>query len=166
MNELFLKPLHAYIKNLCVKHKQLLHSDNARVVFIPFQSGKAPAAIKTNASMYFVAVDYITGAATGDVDSNRLKQEVALLFLKRTAPPGGNPSGAIEDAQEAALLVMLDFYARMKNDFEEDCALKGLLPEQMTYEPIEGPVWENHYGWVMTIPMHITAPIYDETKWN
>jgi hypothetical protein len=167
MAELYIEPLQDYYTNLCVKHKLLNHNDDTNVVFIRFQSNQDLSAIRTNASEYFVIFDNLAGQAIGEAQSNQLQQRITLAFLKR-AVTGDDAFQAIETAQQLAMNIMFDFYGRMMHDQDsDDCGpLRYLLSEQMSYDPIDGPVEEDHYGWLMTIPMNVTLPAYDANKWN
>lgn len=168
MSALYLKPTQDYFKNYCKQHVLLQHDDEENVVFIRFQTLEELGSIKNNASGYFVMVDNITGRAAGDPDDSRLRQELTILFLKRVEPADGDPYGKIEKAQQEAFDILFDFFARLKHDFEEDnCGpLKYLKPEQMSFDPVEAPVQEDHYGWLMTIPYDVNAPAYNPDKWN
>lgn len=168
MSTLYLKPTQDHFKKYCVEHITLQHNDADNVVFIRFQTEQELGSIKNNAAGYFVMVDNITGRAAGDADENKLRQELTLLFLKRVEPANGDPYGKIEKALQDAFDIMFDFYARLKNDAEENnCGpLKYLKPEQMNFEPADGPVQECHYGWIMTIPYDVNAPGYNPAKWN
>lgn len=168
MNELYIKPLQTYLRNLCIEHVLLMHVDDSNEVFVRLQTHEDVMSIPYNASNYFVIVDNLIGRAIGEFDDNRIRQELTMLFLKRALTNNGEPYDNIETAQQEALEVMFDFYSRMKQDYyEDDCGpLKNLLPEQMSFEPVEGPVEEYHYGWLMTIPFDLNLPGYDASKWN
>lgn len=168
MAELYIKPLQDYFKSLCIKHKLLLHVDATNVVFIRFQTEQDLAALRTNASSYFVIFDNIVGQAVGDPQSNQLQERVTLLFLKRSAAGNDQPFDAVEIAQQLAMDIMFDFYGRMMHDqLADDCGpLRNLIAEQMSFEPVDGPVEEYHYGWLMTIPLNVMLPAYDANKWN
>ncbi len=168
MAELYIQPLQEYGKSLCEKHKLLLHVDGVNVVFIRFQTWEDIAAISTVAADYMVIFDNLAGQAVGDPQSNQLQQRVTWLFLKRAAPADGAPFDVIEDAQQKAMDIMFDFYVRMMHDqATDDCGpLRFLIPEQMSFDAVDGPVEDNYYGWLMTIPLNVSLPAYDANKWN
>jgi len=168
MSELYIKPLQDYFRQLCIEHVTLLHDDNDNVVFIRMQTIQDIASLRNNASKYFILLDNFTGKVKGSFEQNMLRQEITLLFLKAAENSNGNPYGVIETAQQKAMEIMFDFYERMKYDYEtDDCGpLQYLDATQMIFEPIDGPVDENHYGWLMTIPMDVNLPAYDANKWN
>jgi len=168
MSELYIKPAQDYIKQLCTEHVDVLHDDDTNVAFIRLYTAQDLAAIRNNACNFFVVVDNFIGRVKGSYEENKLRQELTLLFLKKVSKTPGDPFGAIEDAQEKALEVMFDFYERMKYDYEtDDCGpLKYLDSTQMVFEPVPGPVEEEHYGWLMTIPFDVKLPAYDAAKWN
>lgn len=168
MSELYLKPFQNYLKQLCVEHVAVSHDDATNVAFIRLQTAQDIGSIRNNAAGIFIIIDSFIGRVKGSFEENRLREEISILFLKRTAPANGDPFGIIEDAQEAALEILLDFYARFKQDFDDDdCGpLKGLDATQMTFDIVDGPVEEMHYGWLLTIPLDVKLPVYNGAKWN
>ncbi len=168
MSNLLFIPFQAYIKDLCIKHKQVLHNDVSNIAFVRMQSHDDLSAIKSIASGMLVIMSTFTGRAIGAPDDNMLQQHASLIFLNRQPTGTGDPAGEIEDAQELAMGVMFDFYARMKKDqADDDCGImQYLISEQMIFSPVDGPVLEDHYGWEMIIPFSTDAPAYDGNKWN
>lgn len=168
MAELYITPLQDYYTSLCINHKLLNHNDTTNRVFIRFQTIEDISALRSNASSFFVIFDSMAGQAIGDIGASKIRQRITLLFLKRAAPPAGQPALVIENALQAAMDIMFDFYGRMINDMlTDDCGpLRYLVPEEMTFDAVDGPVEEQHYGWLMTIPLNVNLPAYDATKWK
>jgi len=168
MSELYLKPFQDYVKQLCIEHVAVLHDDATNVAFIRVQTAEDLGSLRNTAAGTFIIIDSFIGRAKGAFEENRLREEIGILFLKRAATAAGDPFGVIETAQEDALELLLDFYARMKQDLDDDdCGpLKGLDATQMTFDLVDGPVQEYHYGWLLTIPLDVKMPAYDGDKWN
>lgn len=156
-----------YIKQLAQLHKDVLHSDTSNRAFIRMFSHDDINTITSIASKYVISLSYFTGRATGDVESDMLRQEASLQFLRR-ADESGDPGINVQVAMNAAMTLMFDFYARIKKDFaDDDCGvLKYLQPEQMTFQPVDDVQIEAHYGWEMTLPFGSAAPAYNADKWN
>jgi hypothetical protein len=168
MAEYYFKEFEDYLKNLCVLHKEVLHNDTSNRAFIRFQSGEDVESIPNNAGSVLVIIDNFTGRAIGSLDEARLQQQVSLLFLVNVSTTAGNPYAAVEGALQKAMGILFDFYARMALDMQnDDCGpLRFLMPEKMTFNPVDGPVLENHYGWQMDLPFNLNAPAYNAGKWN
>lgn len=169
MSELYFKPFEDYIKTLCIQHKKILHQDGVLTGFIRMQSHEDIQSIPQNAGTSLVAIESIIGRAVGDFEENRIRQTVTLFFLQATVPDNsGEPYTMIEVALSESYIIMLDFLARIKNDYiEDDCsALQGIIPQLVLFQPIDGPVLERHFGWSLNLPFDITAPAYDATQWN
>ena len=168
MSNLLFIPFQAYIKNLCIINKNVLHNDGNNVAFVRMQSGDDLNKITSNASSTLVIVSTFTGRAIGSTEDGRLQQMATLTFLNKPTVNTGNPSDEIETAQQLAMEVMFEFYARMIQDQRtDDCGiLQYLVANQMIFTPVEGPVIEDHYGWEMTLPFGGDVPEYDATKWN
>lgn len=168
MAEYYFKEFEDYVRNLCIKHKELLHDDETRRAFIRFQSEEDVNSIPNNGGSPLVIIDNFTGRAIGSIEEAKLQQNVSLLFLANVANTAGNPYSAVQAALQKAMSIMFDFYARMTHDMEEDdCGpLRFLMPEMMNFFPIDGPILENHYGWQMDLPFKLNAPAYQANKWN
>lgn len=167
MPEYYFKEFEDYARDLCIKNKQVLHDDQTNRAFIRFQSEEDIESIPNNAGNVLVIVDNFTGHATGTADDSLLQQNISLLFLVKCSLDS-NRYNAIQACQAKAIGILFDFYAKMKNDMvEDDCGpLRGLVPEQMTFAPVDGPLLEDHFGWQLTLPFNVNAPSYDPNKWN
>ena len=168
MAEYYFKEFEDYLKFLCINHKEVLHDDITNRAFIRFQSEEDVESIPNNAGKVLVIIDNFTGRAIGTLDEARLQQQVSLIFLVNVSSTTGNPYADIEAALQKAIGILFDFYTRMAHDMQiDDCGpLRFLVPEQMTFNPVDGPVLENHYGWQMDLPFNLNAPAYNATKWN
>lgn len=168
MSGLLFTDFQAYAKQLSIKNKDVLHDDINNVAFIKLFSRDELNKITTSGSTMLVVVTMFTGKAIGSPDQSQLMQHASLMFLKRVSPNSGDPSSDIETAQQIAMEVMFQYYAKMKKDQrDDDCGvLQYLVSDQMIFTPVEGPVIEDHYGWEMIIPFGADAPGYDGTKWN
>lgn len=168
MSELLFIPFSDYIRDLCTRHKDVLHSDTTRVAYAHIQTRNELEKITTTAGRMAVIFSNYVGRAVGEFDDSRMNQTASLLFLYRPLGATGDPAGEVKGAQQLAGDVMLQFYMRMKKDFEDDdCGiLKWVKFEQMHFELVDGPVLEEHYGWEMSIPFDARFPAYDATKWN
>lgn len=168
MSDLLFIPFQNYIKSLCVLHTDILHVDHVKTGFVRMQSGQDLQSIPQNASAMIVVVSNFIGRAIGENDTQRLRQNASILFLKNANANTGDPYQEIQDAQDKAMQVMFDFLSRMVFDFDQDdCGpLKYARTELMTFQPVDGPVLEAHYGWEMTIPFDAFAPAYNPVKWT
>lgn len=168
MSDLLFVPFQEYVQSLCELHTEILHVDGTRTGFVKMQSDQDIQSIPQDAGSMIVVVSNFIGRAIGDYDTHKLRQNASLMFLKRTASNTGAPYQEVQDAQDAAMAVMFDFYSRMKFDYDQDdCGpLKYIRTELMTFTPVDGPVLEEHYGWEMTIPFDAYAPSYNPVKWT
>jgi hypothetical protein len=168
MSELLFIPFSDYIKDLCTRHKDVLHVDGINAAYSHIQTGDELQTISSIAGRMVVIFSSYVGRAVGEFDDSRMNQNASLLFLYRPVGGSGNPAGEVKTAQQIAGDVMLQFYMRMKKDFEDDdCGiLKWVRFEQMNFEILDGPVLEAHYGWEMSIPFDARFPAYDPAKWN
>lgn len=169
MSELLFKPFADYIKLLATQHKKLLHVDGVNTAFIRMQSEEDIQSIPQQGGKTLVAIESIVGRAVGDFEENRIRQTVTLFFLQVTQPGNsGDQYEEIETALNETYLIMLDFLARIKEDYiDDDCSpLQGIIPQLVLFTPIDGPVLEAHYGWRLDLPFDITAPVYDASQWN
>lgn len=157
----------ALIKTYCIQHINIMHDDETNVCFSRFKTQQHLYNLTTNGGNVQVVVFDFIGRANGDVDSGRLNEQALIQFMVRA-----NSSDEVYDrahnAEVAALNLLFDFYARLKYDRKADsCSwLRGFDLELMTFEALEAPMLEEHYGWSMTIPFHEYAPAYDAAKWN
>src|SRR5580698_10364739 len=116
MSTLLLQDFQAYVKNLCINNKNVLHDDTSNIAFVRLQSQDDLNRITSNASGMLVVISTFVGRAIGEADNDRIRQEATLSFLKRVGPNSGNTSDDVEAAQEFAMEVMFQFLARMKQD--------------------------------------------------
>lgn len=157
-----------YIKTLCEAHADVAHSDGSNDSFVRFQSEDDVLQLPQHGGGMIVIITNFMGRAIGEESDFMMRQNATLFFLKCIAAGSGDRARAIEQAQSDALDVMFDFYSRMYNDRQsDDCGpLRYLRPELMTWQPIAGPVLENHFGWEMTIPFDVSFPVFNPKKWN
>jgi hypothetical protein len=155
------------IKQYCQQHADILHDDDTNCCFVRFKTQQHLFNISTNAGPVQVIVFDFIGRANGDIDSGRLNEQSLIQFLVQ-ADQNDDPYDRVDIAEKKALNLLFDFYARLKYDQRADsCSwLKNFDLELMTFEALEAPMLENHYGWSMTLPFHEYAPAYNADKWN
>lgn len=154
-----------YIQLLAVQHKEVNHVDGENTGFTRFQSEEDLLSIPHTAGNIIVGIGNFTGRAVGAAGEGKLQPVADLIFIVHAGPAmvGIN----VQQALSKAFRIMIEFYSRMVYDFEnDDCGpLRGLIPESMTFQPIEGAVLDSYYGWEMSIPFKIRTPDYDPAKW-
>lgn len=168
MAELQFKAFQNLIKQYCVEHVDVQHSLDGLVSFVRMESDEDVNGIAQNGGKVIVVVDDFSGRTIGGPEDRRYVQSSTLIFLGYADTNNGDRPQAIEDAQHIAEQVMLQFEARMWEEYlEDDCgAMKDMLWELTSYEPIDGPMLQNHYGWAMTINFKAYKPGFDAAKWN
>lgn len=169
MANLNFKAFQDAIKQYCIDHVDVQHTVEAHVGFVRMESMDEINSITKNqmTDKVIVVVDDFAGRTIGTPDDRQYIQTARLIFLGYALTGTGDNPQEIENAQRKAEEVMLQFEARMWNDYlEDDCGtFKNMMWELTAYDPI-GPDIQNHYGWILTINFKNFKPAYDPSKWS
>jgi hypothetical protein len=154
-----------YIALLAVRHKKLLHSNTNRAFFRHSEE-------ITKSAPVLVKIQSFVGSVKNE---NVLVFSSDILFLCHVPSITTGMSEKIEDAQEKAYVIMMDFWSRIYKETEDresidendepTCAfIEDLLTPSFTL--LDAPTEQNMFGWQMTLRFSIDAPDYNENNWN
>ncbi len=153
-----------YITSLSVVHKKVLHTIGGRKSFFRMDGEEDTAAISTDATSPMVAIAGFSGQVQ---QQTRLVYRARILFLSHV-PESATESMAdeIEEAQNEAFEVMMDFWSRIVWEYEngDKCAFMNELLNP-SFEPV-GPINQWEYGWAMDIYFSVDSPDYNPANWN
>lgn len=159
-----------FIKQLCTQHKDLMHDDQANVVFVALHSHDDLNQVQNHgAASIVVMARYYGRPFGGNPDELQIKNFVQIRFACYAQPdPGQNFSDTITGALDKSFSIMMDFIARMSKEMhDDDCGpLRGLELENANWAEIpEQPYLLGHFGWDLTVPFNNDFPGYDASKW-
>lgn len=169
MANLRFKAFQNLIKQYCIDHVDVQHTVDGQISFVRMESRDDVNGIAQNGGKkVIVTMEDFSGRTIGAADDRQYVQSATMFFLGYADSNTGDLPGSIENAQHLAEEVMLQFEARMWAEYQaDDCGpMKDMLWELTSYEPLDGPMLEHHYGWAMTINFKARKPVYDQTKWN
>lgn len=161
---MFIKEVSDYYTLLSEQHVDVKHGSTNRA-FCRFQDQEQFNQLRSNAAKNIVLVRNFSGRADGDYDEHLALNTIVLCFSSYAK---NLTSAGIVTASEKAFEILLDFWVRMRQDFEEDnCVwLKRVLWEHIQFDEIEQPWLVNHYGWVLIIPYRTVLPAFNINKWG
>lgn len=156
-----------YLEQLCREHTDVQHEVGGQVCFSRLRSETEVTEISNNAGRNIVLMGRFNGRASGENQEAAMRQSVTIRFACYSEVTGS--ASAIDEAIDKAWTIMMDFIARLRQDFkdEEYCGPLGNIEfENMSWSEIDEPIYlENHYGWDLTLPFKSTQPAYDAAKW-
>lgn len=162
-----------YLEDLCTKNKIVQHmvpvdgAPDGRRSFARFESDEQMTAIRNNGSRNIVVVADYYGQRIGDVDDQKLRITLSVIYAVKKKPNTGNETEAINEAITTAETIMFQFWNKMEKDFQEGCnALENLEPDKVTWTKIDQPWLDDYYGWEMHIPFGSYMPSYDAEDWE
>lgn len=160
----FIKETSDYFTLLSEQHVEVKHGEKNRA-FCRFQDMEQFNQLRNHAAKNIVLVKSFFGAASGEFDDSETYNVMVLCF---SAYAKTVSSAEIVVASEKAFRIMMDFWVRMRIDFEENnCAwLKDVDFEKIRYDEIEQPWLQNHYGWDLVIPYKSRLPAFDFARWG
>lgn len=168
MSDFLFQNFEDYIEQLCREHTDVAHQVNKQVSFSRLRSNTEVNEIVNNAGRNIVILGRFNGRTIGDSDEALMRQFAVLRFASFADGNNGDISGGIDTAIDTAYQVMMQFIARMREDYrDDDCGpLAAVEFENLSWQEIDEPVYlENHYGWDLTLPFRSTQPAYDADKW-
>ena len=155
-----------YLKDLCVRHKQLLHNDIDNVVYIPLLSNMEVGSVDTNQAQSLVLFENLTASPAGTADDPKYIQEITLTFLchRNSANPIAEET---KEKLSKAFDIMMDFITRMRVDYDMgNCAALRGLHTSMFWKALEDEQIVNSVGWELRIKITIAEPAYNAANWN
>jgi hypothetical protein len=156
-----------YIKQLCIKHKVVDHQENVRQTFFRMDEVEQAYAQSSIAQSPYVKVDDAVGYFTGKGGQDAFEWSVVLQSLHRVDPTVGNLSDNIESARQVTLDILIDFYLRMMEDYENGDICDGIKTMNIRHPEFAplGPEGQNEYGWLLRMTFSTNVPKYDASKW-
>lgn len=160
----FLKEASDYLQGLSELHVDILHS-NSNVAFCRFMDQQQLSQLSISASKNIIIVGSFRGRAIGTYEDEAVKNVLQVRFscYAKTVT-----SADIVATTEKSLCILLDFWRRLRHDFDtDDCLwMKGIEWENISFEDIEQPWLQNHYGWDLLIPYKTSLPEFNNQKWT
>jgi hypothetical protein len=162
----FLKEASDYLQELAASHKDILHSES-NFAFCRFQDNNAFGKLSTSASKNIIVVAHYSGRASGQFEDAQVKTAISVRFSCYSKTVN---SDDIVTSNEKALSILLDFWVKLRKDFEEavdNCPwMRWIEWENISFDEVDNPWLINHYAWDLTIPYKTYLPEYDANKWQ
>ena len=162
------KDFEDYLEQLCREYVDVAHEVNGQVCFSRLRSRTEVNQIIGNAGKNIVILGRFSGRSVGEKDQKSMRQFAVIRFACFAENNGGDISEGIDTAIDTAWNIMMQFIARMREDYkDDDCGpLEGVEFQSMNWNEIDEPIYlENHYGWDLTLPFRSTQPAYNAAKW-
>jgi hypothetical protein len=164
MSSIFIKEVTDYYQGLSGLHLDVKDSPTNRA-FCRFQDNEQFGQLRNAAAKNVVVIMSFFGRAAGDYDDADVKNTVIIRFSSYAKSIS---SSEITIALEKAFQIMIDFWTRMRHDYEaDDCRwLKHVDWSNIQFDQIDGPWLQNHYCWDLVIPYETSLPPFDENRWT
>ncbi|RYZ62351.1 MAG: hypothetical protein EOO14_02535 [Chitinophagaceae bacterium] len=165
MAELNIETFQDYIESLCEQHSDVAHNAGGQRSFARLLSDEQIDAISNNAAPNVVIVSNYNGRATGQAHEAKMRQVAQIMFLSYARTQ--NTEG-INAATATAFNVMMDFVSRFRKD-QDDAGhcdpLKDFELQNISWDLLQEPMLQAHYGWELTLPFSSYQPEYNPDKW-
>ena len=148
------KDFEDYLEQLCREHTDVAHEVGGQVCFSRLRSRDEVTEIINNAGKNIVLLGRFNGRTYGDSQEAGMRQFAVIRFASYAEITGAGSAG-IDDAIDMAWNIMMQFIAKLRQDYkDDDCGPLGNVEfENMSWNEIDEPVYlENHYGWDLSLP--------------
>lgn len=161
----FIKEVSDYLQALSTAHKDIVHNTINSYAFCRFQDQQQFNQLVQNSARNIVVVMNFFGRSSGSFDDATVTNTIVVRFSVYAKLV---TSQEITIAVEKSFSIMMQFWSRMRYDFEQDnCEwMRWINWEGIQFDEIEQPWLQNHYGWELAIPYKTHLPEFDQTKWN
>jgi hypothetical protein len=161
---IFIKEFTDYLAGLAALHKEIKDSTFNRA-FCRYQDNAQLEQLRMNASKNIMVIMNFFGRAAGEFDDAEVRPTIVIRFSSYAKTVS---SADITIAEEKAFEILMDFWVRLRHDFEEDNCLwlKFIDWQNIQFDTMDGPMLVNHYGWDLVIPYKTYLPAYDSTRWE
>lgn len=136
-----------YIEGLCANHPEVLHENNSRRAFVPYESPETTLIHSDIATPYVRHAGFFFNGRA----ENQWYYTSVLLFLAKPESNMGNLPDAIVQCRKDTQLILEQFEARIWSDMNsrEICSLlEDVVDVQV--EAVDA-IDQESYGWEMTI---------------
>jgi hypothetical protein len=160
----FIKEASDYFAVLSAAHEDVKNSAGNKA-FCRFQDNEQFNQLRLAAAKNIVVIMSFFGKSAGGFDDATVKPTIVIRF---SCYSKSITSADITTALEKAMAILLDFWIRMRRDYELDSCLwlKNVDWENIQFDEIEQPWLQNHYGWDLVVPYLTELPEFDQSKWN
>lgn len=162
------KDFEDYIEQLCRLHVDVAHEVDGQIAFSRLRSRTEVDQIINNAGKNIVILGRFSGRSIGEKQQKSMRQFAVIRFACFAENNDGDISEGIDNAIDKAWNIMMQFIAKMWEDYKaDDCGpLEGVEFQNMSWDEIDEPIYlEKHYGWDLSLPFRSTQPAYDAAKW-
>lgn len=154
------KQIEDYIVTLCIKHKKVLHNSGG-TAFTPLHFDEE-SFVNNKLKPVYVRIE----DCAAQYRNEQMQWTVPIKILKNV-PSAGALNRRVETISAASgetLQIALDFEARIRHMYEDECFfIQSLLP--FSIEPI-GMEDQSAFGWRLTLRFTTTQIGYDINKWE
>jgi hypothetical protein len=145
-----------YIKELCIKHKMLVHGTNG-VAFIEMGINGEVTTVTNRKKTYVKMMEANCG-----FQNELLMWSVQIAFL--TELPAKRTNAQVNAASRLTQEIMYDFDARIRNTYDEECTFVNRL-QNATMDPV-GLTDNSAIGWLYTWRFSTWEPDYNVNAWE
>jgi hypothetical protein len=153
----YFEDIENYIKDLCIKHKKLLHG-NGGVSFIQLGIDGETTTVTNRKKTYLRMMD----VSASEFNESALVWAVQMAFLYEL--PAMRTNADVDAASKLTQEILYDFAARIEAQLDEGCYFVNRL-QSGTIDPV-GITDNSAIGWAYTWRFLTDKPNYNANAWE